>query len=159
MSYLYLTRQIVEVVNAPKVLRRPELLVAGKPLPFSHYGENGRRIDLDLDLADGTGLLALRFHVRAPSLDAPTGFEASLILANKRVRGIGWHATGKKRYYKQAIPKGWHQNVIDPNQPPGHPDENRHLPINDFAPADLVAFFTAAAKTWNINLPAEEYLL
>lgn len=159
MNFPYLSRQILEVVTAPKVLRRPELLVKGKPLQFSSYGDKGRRIDLDLDLADGVSLLALRFHVRAPIFDDSTGFEAALILANARVRGIGWHATGKKRYYRQATPKGWHQNVIDPNLPPGHDDNNRHLPINDFAPTDLAAFFASAAKIWNITLPDEEYLL
>lgn len=159
MAYPYLSSQILEIVKAAKVLRRPELLVHGKPLPFGNYGDRGKRITLDLDLAQGVPLLDLRFHVHAAVFDHPETFDASLILGPQRVRGIGWHPTGRRRFYRQTIPKGWHQNVIDPNLHPGHPDENRHIPINDFAPADLSAFFIAAAKTWNIILPAEEYLL
>lgn len=159
MTFPYLARQIQEIVTAPKVLRRPELLVKGKPLPFTAYGDKGRKLTLDVDFADGTHLFDLRFHVHAAVFDQPDCFEAALLLAHRRVRGIGWHATGKKRFYRQAIPKGWHQNVIDPNLPPGHADENRHVPIIGFAPADLTAFFLAAAKTWNITLPEEDFLL
>jgi hypothetical protein len=160
MSYPYRSDQIREILSVVKALRRPEVLVKGKPLPFDNYGERGKRIDLFLDLEKGTSLIDLRFHVRAPIFDAPETFEAALILANERVRGIGWHATGKKRLYgKQVIPKGWHQNVFDPNLSPNHPDRNRHLPIKTFEPTDLAAFFTEVAKLWHINLPIEESLL
>ena len=98
--------------------------------------------------------------MRAPIFDAPETFEAALILAHERVRGVGWHATGKKRFYgRQIIPKGWHQNLIDPNLEPNNPDRNRHVPIKDFEPSDLAAFFMAAARVWRINLPLEESLL
>lgn len=109
---------------------------------------------------DGPALIDLRFHVRAPVFDDPETFEAALILANERIRGIGWHPTGKKRFYgKQVIPKGWHQNVIDPNLLPGHPDENRHVPLADFNPTDLADFFTKSAALWHIDFHYEEGLL
>ena len=97
-TYPYTSSQIREIVAAPKKLRRPELLVKGKPLPFGSYGDRGRKLDLALDLESGGGLLDMRFHVRAPVFDDPEKFEAALILVD-RVRGIGWHATGKKRFY------------------------------------------------------------
>lgn len=157
--YPYTSSQIREIVAAPKKLRRPELLVKGKPLPFASYGDRGRKIDLPLDLEDRGGLLDLRFHVRAPVFDDPETFEAALVLVD-RVRGIGWHATGKKRFYgRQIIPKGWHQNVIDPNLEPNNPDRNRHLPIIGFEPSDLAAFFMEAARIWRIQLPIEKGLL
>ncbi len=160
VNYPYTTSQIREMVAAAKTLRRPELLVKGKPLPFESYGERGRRLNLDLELFKGKTLLDLRFHVRAPVFDAPGKFEAALILAHQRVRGIGWHPTGKKRFYgRQVVPKGWHQNIIDPNLDPNHPEINQHLPIKDFEPTDLAAFFMAAARLWHINLPIEESLL
>ncbi len=158
--YPYTTSLIRDLVAASKVLRRPELLVQGQPLPFESYGDHGRRLDLSLELAKGPALLDLRFHVRAPIFDAPETFEAALILAHERVRGVGWHATGKKRFYgRQIIPQGWHQNLIDPNLEPNNPDRNRHVQIKDFEPSDLAAFFMAAARVWHINLPLEESLL
>jgi hypothetical protein len=160
LNYPYTTNQIREIVSGGKALRRPELLVKGKPLPFQSHGTRGRKIDLDLELTKGSTLLDLRFHVRASIVDSPETFEAALILAHQRVRGIGWHATGKKRFYgRQIIPKGWHQNVIDPNLEPNGTDRNRHVPIKDFEPSDLAAFFMEAAKLWHINLPIEETLL
>lgn len=160
MSYRYTPPQVQEIAKAAKVLRRPELLEAGEPIPFTKYGDHGKRIDLLLDLVDGPPLLDLRFHVRAPVFDNPETFEAALILANERVRGIGWHATGKKRFYgRQVIPKGWHQNVLDPNLEPGSPDQNRHLPLDNFKPTDLADFFTKAAALWHIELHFEEVLL
>lgn len=158
-GYPYTSSQIREIVATEKTLRRPELLVKGKPLPFESYGERGRKIDLYLELKVGGSLLDLRFHVHAPVFDSPETFEAALILG-QRVRGIGWHATGKKRFYgRQVIPKGWHQNIIDPNLELNKDDRNRHVPIKDFEPSDLAAFFMAAAKLWHINLAMEESLL
>ena len=159
MSFPYTPHQIHEIVKAAKVLRRPEVLTPGEPIPFEKYGDQGKRIDLPLDLVDGPALVDLRFHVRAPVFDNPETFEAALILAGERVRGIGWHATGLKRFYKQAIPKGWHQNVIDPNLPPGHPDQNRHLALDAFNPTDLADIFTKAATLWHIDLQFEKGLL
>ncbi len=158
-TYPYTSSQIREIVIGAKALRRPEMLIKGKPLPFVSYGERGRRIDLPLELVKGAIVLDLRFHVRAPVFDSPETFEAALILV-ERVRGIGWHATGKKRFYgRQVIPKGWHQNILDPNLEPNNPDRNRHVPIKDFEPSDLAAFFMEAARVWHINLPIEESLL
>jgi len=35
------------------------------------------------------------------------------------------------RFYGSSHSKGWHQNVIDPDLPPDHPDKNRHLPARN----------------------------
>jgi hypothetical protein len=159
MSFPFRTDQIRDIVTTSKVLRRPEQLSASEPVPFLKYGDRGKRIDLALDLPDGQSFIDLRFHVHAPVFDNPETFEAALILANQRVRGVGWHATGKKRFYRLAIPRGWHQNVIDPNLPPGHDNYNRHLPLTHFDPIDLAAFFAKTAKLWNLELPLKEGLL
>ncbi len=160
MSFPYTTQQIREIVQSPKTLRHSELLEAGEPIPFQNYGERGKRIDLLLDLVDGPILVDLRFHVRGPVFDNPESYEAALILAGERIRGIGWNATGKKRFYgKEVIPKSWHQNVIDPNLPLSHPDRNPHLPLEPFEPTELTDFFTKAANVWHINLQFNEGLL
>jgi hypothetical protein len=159
MSFEYTSQQIREIVDAPKVLRRPEVLQAKEAIPFEKYGERGRTIYVLLDLINRQSLVDLRFHVRAAVVDQPETFEAALILRRERIRGIGWEATGKKRLYKQAIPSGWHQNVIDPNLPANHDDRNQHLPLLSFDPTDLTAFFTKAAYLWHIDLKIEEGLL
>lgn len=153
MRFPYTTIQIQEIVRSPKVLRRPELLHPEKPIPFQSYERESRRLDLDLDVPGHPSILALRFHVRGPVPNNPETYEAALILANERIRGIGWHATGKKRLYgKQVVPKGWHQNVLDPNLPKRHSDMNRHLPLENFNPTDLTDFFLKAASLWHIDL-------
>lgn len=160
MSYPYTPQQIQELVKTAKVLRRPEILLPGEPIPFAKFGDRGKRIDLPLDLVDGPPLVDLRFHVRAPVFDDRDTFEAALILASARVRGVGWNPTGKKRFYgREVIPKGWHQNVIDPNAAAGHAAGNRHQPLDNFDPTDLADFFTKAAALWHIDFDFEEHLL
>lgn len=159
MPFQYTSIQIGEIVRAAKVLRSPDALEGGKPLPFASYGTKGKKLDLILDLADGP-LVDLRFHIHAAIFDNPETFEAALILSHERIRGVGWHATGKKRHYgKQVIPRGWHQNVIDPNLPLDSPNFNRHLPLPDFVPVDLTALLIATAKLWHIDLKFSEGLL
>lgn len=159
MPFPYTTFQIQEIVKGRKVLRRPELLQEGRPIPFQNYDGESKRLDLDLDMPGQPAILALKFHVRAPVVNNPDTYEAALILANERIRGIGWNATGKKRLYgKQVVPKGWHQNVLDPNLPKGHTDINRHLALDDFKPAHLTDFFLKAAELWHIDLPIEKGL-
>lgn len=158
--FSYTSSQIREIVDASKILRRPDTLEEGKPIPFLNYGERSKRIDLLLDLNDGPALVDLRFHIHAPVFDNPETFEAALILSSERVRGIGWHPTGKKRFYgRVVIPRGWHQNVIDPNLEDGHSDRNRHLPLSRFEPTDLATCFAQAARLWHIKLPTNEVLL
>lgn len=159
MPFQFTSVQIGQIVKGAKVLRHPEQIVQGKPLPFTSYGQKGKRLDVWVDLADGP-LVDIRFHVRAPIFDNPETFEAALILSQQRGRGVGWHATGKKRHYgRQIIPKGWHQNVIDPNLTLDHNDINRHLPLPNFNPADLSAFFMETAALWHIDLNFSKELL
>lgn len=158
MSCPYTAVQIQEIVRAHKILRHPAVLNEGKPIPFESYDQGGKRITLDLDIPEIPGVIALRFHVRAPIFDNPESYEAALLLANERVRGVGWDATGKRRLYKVVIPKGWHQNVIDPNLSRNHDDFNRHLPLEDFETTDLADFFLKAAALWHIELPNQKGL-
>lgn len=157
MSFPYRADQIREIVKARKVLRSGEFLQSGKGIPFQAYGENGRRIDVLLDLADGP-LLDLKLHIRGPIYSNPETFEASLLLSGVRVRGIGWNPTNRSRFYRERIPRGWHENVIDPNLPTDHPDQNRHEALPNFEATDLTDLFTKAAGLWNIDLNLEAQL-
>lgn len=158
-TYPFTTVQIREIVEAPKSLRHPEFLYRGKDFAFDRYGDRGRRIELWLDVSNPASVLDLKLHIRGSVVDDPETFEAALLLAGRRVRGIGWHATGKKRFYKQAIPKGWHQNILDPNAAVGSDRDNRHDPLISFEPTDLADFLMKAADLWKISLPIERSLL
>jgi hypothetical protein len=75
------------------------------------------------------------------------------------VRGIDYVPVGQRRFYKERIPPGWHQNVIDPNLPTDHDNYNRHLLLADFTPTDFKDFICLTAELWNIELALEGTML
>lgn len=152
MSFRYKKDQIAEIVRAAKVVRE------GQSPVFRDYGEKSKSLDLDLDVKDGA-LLDLRLHISAGRFDDPATYEAALILADQRVRGIGYSATRRMRFYKERIPKGWHENLIDPNLPTRDDHYNRHEPLTGFEPTDLGDFLRKVCQRWNIELPTENVLL
>jgi len=155
-SFRYRSEQIGEIVRAQKLLRNQQTVEGGKALPFRSYGQAGRRLDLDLDLADGP-LVSMVLHVRAGLVGDPTTYEAALILDGTRVRGVGYELVERTRWFKVRIPKGWHQNILDPNIEGDA--GNRHEPLPDFEPADLDGFFRLAAVLWNVSIPRGGQLL
>lgn len=152
MIYRYKSHQILDVVKAEKVLRHD------RDLRFINYGDRGKGLRADLDLADGP-LLDLWFRVAAGRFDDCTTFEAALILADKRIRGIGYSATARKRFYKDKIPKGWHQNICDPNLDTTDLDFNRHVALDEFEVTDLDDFLHKVCEQWHIALPQKGGLL
>jgi hypothetical protein len=85
-------------------------------LGFKKFKEVGRQLDLNVDMKDGA-LISLRLSVNAGRFDEPETYRAALILEEQRVRGVDYSYLEHKRFYKTVIPKGWHQNIIDPNLP------------------------------------------
>jgi hypothetical protein len=81
------------------------------------------------------------------------------VLEGERIRGIDYSKIRRHRRYKEHIPKGWHENVIDPNLPTDHDDRNRHLALMHFEPTDLKDFLHRVAKQWHIELEVEGLLL
>jgi len=108
MPFRYRTFQINEIVGPRKILRTDQ------PLKFKSHGGRGKSLDAAVDLKSGT-VLDLRLSVRAGRFDDPTTYEAALILADQRIRGVGYSATRRSRVCRAWIPAGWHQNIIDPN--------------------------------------------
>ena len=131
MAFAYRAQQIIEIVRWRKVPRLSDFLKPGEPIPFQELGEKGRKIDVLLDLIDGP-LVDLRFHVRGPILDNPETYEASLVLSGRRIRGIGWNPMARRRFYKEKIPAGWHENLLDPNRDFNDRDYNRHVQMPEF---------------------------
>ena len=153
MSYPHTRHQIHELVQAPKVVRE------NSRLEVASFGEHGGRFDVNLDLMDGP-FVDFRYLGKATDQREPAGYEANLILAGHRVRGVGHNYVGRNNLRaKQRIPAGWHQNKVDPNLPTSHVEYNRHEPLPQFAPTDFGDFINKCARLWAIDLKADEVLL
>lgn len=148
MSYPYQAHQIQEILLQPKCL--PE----GSGIEVETSGKENRsgKFETRPMLIDG-GYHDMRFLGKAPRLKDVKTYDASFLLANHRVRGIGYCEIVKRNFrFKKSIPKGWHLNVCDPNLPTNDPAQNIHHPLEDFSPKDFKEFTSEAAKMWNIDL-------
>ena len=151
-TYPVPSHRLHEIVRAPKCVQD------GQATAFRHYGSKGRKFDSRLDLTNGS-FMDLRFFVHSPAPEVVTTFESGLCIAGPRVRGIGYSAVRRLRKYKERIPQGWHENIIDPNLSPGDDNHNRHEALPDFSPTDLQDFTQKSATRWNIRLDFGEGLL
>jgi hypothetical protein len=104
--------------------------------------------------AKGGRAALLELVVNAGRLDDVTTYHASLLVDQVRIRGVDFNEIERARHYKTRIPKGWHENVIDPNT-----GENRHEPINFGTVIDLDNFCRKVAELWHISYEREEKLL
>ena len=150
MNFRYRTHQIQDIARATKVVRE------GEPLTFKNYKELGKHLEVDLDLKEGA-LVNLRLVITAGRYDQPETYRAALLLEGVRIRGVDYSELEVKRLYKTVVPKGWHQNIIDPNLPTR--DLNRHEGLPDFDAADLADFLSKVAKLWHIEMTLDEVLL
>jgi hypothetical protein len=150
MNFRYRTHQINDIVRAAKVVRDKK---AGQ---FKAYKEHGKYLGVELDLKDGM-LVNLRLIVEAGRFDDPETYRAALLLDDQRIRGVDYVEIEIKRFYKIVVPKGWHQNVVDPNLPTR--EINHHVPLDNFKVADLNDFLGKIAALWHIDLAREEVLL
>lgn len=117
------------------------------------------RFDVPLELIDGP-FCDLRYLGKAGRNNLPESYDASLLLDQMRVRGVGFSPVGRQNFRtRRRIPSGWHQNVCDPNVPTDHPDWNRHDPLPDFDPVDFQDFVRRTAELWKIDLGWEAQLL
>ncbi len=145
MSYPHPVHQIREIMAEPKCLP------PGTTLDLQQQGDS-RSFDTRPQLTKG-GFVDMRYLGRATALDDPTSYHAAFVLANHRVRGVDYEPVGRQNFrFKKRIPKGWHQNVCDPNLPTTHDAQNLHQPLDGFAPTDFVDFINLTAKLWNIDL-------
>ena len=95
----------------------------------------------------------MRFLGKAPLLDDPSTYDATFLLANQRVRGIGFTPVARHNLrFKKRIEQGWHLNVCDPNAPTTSPESNVHKPWPNFEVNDFLELIQKAAQMWNIDL-------
>ena len=152
MPFLYPSHRIHEFIKAPKVVRD------GENFTVSSKGQQGAGFDVNLDLLDGA-FVDLRYLGGTHDVAVPESYKSALLLAGQRVRGVDYVPVGQRRFYKDRIPAGWHQNVIDPNLPTDHDDANRHVPVPGFSPTDFKDFIKLTADLWSIELAWEETML
>jgi hypothetical protein len=148
--YPFSNLRIAEIVRTGKCLEE------GEVLEFTKHGASGLGLDVNAALKDGQ-YLAMRFVVHCSDAARPHSYESGFLLAGPRVRGIGYSPIERKKKYKVHIPKGWHENILDPNLVGD--DANRHEALPDFSPTDLKDFTKKSAARWNIDLEFHEGLL
>jgi hypothetical protein len=155
MKFPYTEFQIEELVSLAKNPKDWE------PVEFAKVAKSdkSRSADVVLELEDGR-YVNMRWVITASAMDQVLTYCSALLLENERVRGVDYNEMGKTKMYGQVvIPKGWHQNVIDPNLGKSHKNHNQHLALPDFNPFDLISFKNAVAALWNIKLPQENQFL
>lgn len=148
MNYLYRPHEIEEI------LRNEKCLPHGDTLELETMGKSGggRHFETRPRLIDG-GFIDMRYLGKAPELDNPQTYDASFLIANQRVRGVGYEAIGRNNFrFKKRIPRGWHLNVCDPNLPTNDPEQNVHHPLPDFSTTDFHDFINKTAEMWKIDL-------
>lgn len=146
-KFPYSQFQIEDVVKAEKYPRDWE------PVTFKKVtrSEKSRTADIQLERSD-LKTDRLRWTL-AGELDTTTTYRSALLLEDTKIRGVDYHAIARSRMYKEVIPKGWHQDIIDPNLEQSHKNYQRREALSDFEPYHLDDFLSKVAKLWNIQLP------
>jgi len=131
-------------------------------ISFQSYGgsKTSLRADVRLEMSDGR-YARFRFGVRAPVVNDPLTYASVLLLEDTKVRGIDYHEIGRARKYGvESIPKGWHEDIVNPNLDDPYNKKQKRRAIADFAPYHLEDFTAKVAAMWNIVLPENnKYLL
>lgn len=144
----YTVRQIEDVVRAEKYPRDWE------PVQFSGLGDHSRRSDTQLERLDGR-TDRIRLIVRVGRVDRPLSYAAALLLEDEKIRGIDYHLIGRSRLYKQVIPKGWHEDVVNPNLDASEKGAHARIALPEWNPTDVAHFLRMVCRHWSIVLPAQ----
>lgn len=151
----YTDFQIEEIVQTSKHPRDWEPVRFGKV----GKGKDFRKADLQIVRDDGrTDQIRLVIHGQ---IERPQSYRAALLLQDIRIRGVDYHEISRSRFYKEVTPKGWHQDIINPNVDPADwQNHHRRETLEGFSPRDLDDFLSRVAGLWNIVLPEQnEFLL
>lgn len=146
MGFPYNKGQIDEVVATEKHPRDWE------PLAYKGSGSESLSCEAALDRMDGKAD-RIRLILRAGRVEVPTSYRASLLLEDARIRGIDHHAVARKRFYKETIPAGWHEDIIDPNREAGEKGGHVRVALADFDPLDPYDFMKRVCTRWHITQP------
>ena len=97
--------------------------------------------------------LQIKLHVKRARPEQPETWTAALVVDGKRIRGVDYSARAVDKHFKQHIPKGWHQNIVDPNLSDQDLNRNRHESLENFSPKSFQDFLEKVTALWNIELP------
>lgn len=148
MSYRHKPHRILEILAQDKCLPEPDTLDLQK---MGKSGK-GRHFETRPVLKDGP-FIDMRYLGKAPVLDNTASYDASFLIDNQRVRGVGYEPVARNNLrFKKRIPKGWHLNVCDPNLPTNDAKQNIHEPLPDFSTTDFRDFINQTAALWKIEL-------
>jgi hypothetical protein len=114
-------------------------------------GKAGKRARHLLSSPEVT-IARIELIITAPVISNPHTFHAALLVDLVRIRGVDYNPIARKRWYKERIPEGWHQNIDYPN----HPKDNRHDPLDLGVITDLADFARKICSLWNIELPVKQ---
>jgi hypothetical protein len=120
-----------------------------KSIDQAKVGKEGRVL---LELENGHPVI-VEWVLRAGHNEVVNSYHAALLIDSFRIRGIDYCGIERKKFFKTSIPKGWHENIIDPQT-----GENRHEPIDMGVISDFEDFCVKVAKRWNIEYKTEERL-
>jgi hypothetical protein len=112
-----------------------------------------REARVTLESKSGRAILA-ELIVKVGNLKDVTTYSAALLIDYERIRGVDFSKIERTCFYKTKIPKGWHQNIVDPNT-----GDNRHEALVIDPVGDLDDFIRKVAKLWNISYSEEVTLL
>lgn len=121
-----------------------------KSIEQKNVGKDAR---ITLELENNRAVI-VEWVLKAPHINIVTSYHAALLIDSQRIRGIDYQDIERKKYFKIVIPKGWHENVFDPNT-----GEDRHEPLNIGEINDFEDFCKKVAKRWNIDYQTEVTLL
>ena len=152
MKYPYPKHRIDEIIKSPKSVRENEVFETNRK------GARGAFFDVNIDLKVGD-FTDMRYLGKAHDVAVVDGYEAAFLLSAHRVRGVGFSPVGRRRFYKEHVPAGWHQNILNPNLPTNHSEHNRHEKIINFEPIDFQDFIHKTSKLWNVELDIEKTML
>jgi hypothetical protein len=150
-GFRFPSHRLLELIKAAKCLR------SGQKAAFKDEGDKGKKLVLRLDLVDGP-FADFVLHVSCYDAADPTTYKATLVLESERVRSVHYGEVERTKFFKKYLPKGWHENIVDPNLPTSEA-QNRHREVPGFAPTDLEDFLRRIAALWHIDLDFEERLL
>jgi len=149
-QFRYRSFEIHRIMQQPKRCAKP---------PGATRNGDGLRCDFTVYLAEPEMITLMRVCMSAGRTDVPTSYKAVFLLDNERVRGIDYNPIERKRLYKQSIPAGWHENMVDPNLPGDDRNQNRHNALPDWQVTDFESFIHNVCKLWNIDAGMERRLL
>lgn len=134
-------------------VQTPKIALAAK-LVWKSRGANGLETRVVLQTKSSGTPAFMEWIVRAGLTNDYTTYSAAFLVDHMKVRGIDYHPIPRSYFYRQIVPVGWHEDILDPVA-----QSTRREPLALEAVTDLQDFSRKVAMLWNIQLPEPPFLL